>query len=66
MQVLIVDADGNVVGLKLLDPGRYFFGSSSDGVVPPDFEKATVALQDGSQLTAKIIWEENACRSWSF
>ena len=56
----IVDADGNVVGLKLLDPGRYFFGSSSDGVVPPDFEKATVALQDGSQLTAKIIWEENA------
>lgn len=56
----IVDADGDVVGVKLLDPGRYFFGSSSDGVVPPDFERATIALQDGSQLTAKIIWEENA------
>ena len=55
----IVDADGDVVGLKLLDPGRYFFGSSSDGVVPPDFEKATITLQDGSQLSANIIWEEN-------
>ncbi|NBU86303.1 MAG: hypothetical protein EBS13_03115 [Verrucomicrobia bacterium] len=55
----IVDADGQVVGLKLLDPGRYFFGSSSEGVVPPDFEQATIALQDGSQLTAKIIWEED-------
>jgi flagellin-like hook-associated protein FlgL len=55
----VVDADGQVVGLKLLDPGRYFFGSSSEGVVPPDFEQATIALQDGSQLTAKIIWEED-------
>ncbi|MDA7756977.1 hypothetical protein N8920_03650 [Opitutales bacterium] len=55
----IVDADGDVVGLKLLDPGRYFFGSSSDGVVPPDFEKASITLQDGTQLMANIIWEEN-------
>lgn len=56
----IVDADGEVVGLKLLDSGRYFFGSSNEGVVPPDFEQATIALQDGSQLTARIIWEEDA------
>mgnify|MGYP000724521616 CR=1 FL=1 len=28
-------------------------------MVPPDFEQATIALQDGSQLTAKIIWEED-------
>jgi flagellin-like hook-associated protein FlgL len=55
----IVDADGDVVGLKLLDPGRYFFGSSSDGAVPPDFEKASITLQDGTQLSANIIWEEN-------
>ena len=29
-------------------------------MVPPDFEQATIVLQDGSQLTAKIIWEEDA------
>jgi flagellin-like hook-associated protein FlgL len=56
----IVDADGQVVGLKLLDPGRYFFGSASKEDLPPAFEQATIALQDGSQLTAKIIWEEDA------
>ena len=55
----IIDADGNVVGLKVLDPGRYFFGSSREGQLPADFKRATVTLQDGSQLTAEIIWEEN-------
>jgi flagellin-like hook-associated protein FlgL len=55
----IIDADGNVVGLKLLDPGEYYFGASSDGVVPPDFDKATIALDNGRVLEAKIIWEEN-------
>ena len=55
----VVDSYGNVVGLKLLNPGRYFFGSSNQGVVPPNFENATISLNDGTSLTAKIIWEEN-------
>ena len=55
----ILDADGDVVGLKLLEPGRYFFGFDESGAIPPDFQEATISLTDGTQVKAKIIWEEN-------
>ena len=55
----VLDADGDVVGLKLLEPGRYFFGIDDGGAVPPIFQEATISLTDGTQIKAKIIWEEN-------
>ena len=41
----VVDAHGRIVGLKVMNPGRYFFGTSNTGTVPPDFEKAKVVLE---------------------
>ena len=35
----VVDTYGNVVGLKVVDAGRYFFGSSSSGFVPLTLKK---------------------------
>ncbi len=55
----ILDADGDVVGLKLLDPGRYFFGFDDSGAIPPNFQEASISLLDGTKIKAKIIWEEN-------
>ena len=55
----IVDSDGQVVGLKVIEPGRYFFGSSSTGEVPPTFQKAKVILQDGQEMEADILWGQN-------
>lgn len=55
----VVDAHGRIVGLKVMNPGRYFFGTSNTGTVPPDFEKAKVVLENGQELEATILWEEN-------
>ena len=55
----IVDAYGQVVGLKVLDPGRYFFGTSLGGPLPPDFQLATVVLPNGQEMQAEILWGEN-------
>ena len=55
----IVDAEGEVVGLKVIEPGRYFFGSSSGGEVPPTFQKAKVILSDGQEMEADILWGQN-------
>ena len=55
----VVDAHGRIVGLKVMNPGRYFFGTDSTGTVPPDFEKAKVLLENGQELEATILWEEN-------
>ena len=55
----ILDSDGEVVGLKVIDAGRYFFGVSSAGFVPPDFEKAKVILANGQEMEADILWEQN-------
>ena len=52
----VVDANGQVVGLKIEDRGRYFFGLDADGNVPPQFDTATILTEDGSKLSAKIIW----------
>ena len=51
----VVDINGNIAGLKVEDAGRYFF---SDGIIPPDFTKATIKVGDET-LEANILWQEN-------
>ena len=55
----IIDSAGDVVGLKVIDPGRYFFASSRDGEVPPTFQKAKVILSNGQEMEADILWGQN-------
>jgi flagellin-like hook-associated protein FlgL len=55
----IIDSEGEVVGLKVIEPGRYFFGSSSGGEVPPTFQKAKVILSNGQEMEADILWGQN-------
>ena len=56
----VVDANGEVVGLRVLERGKYFFGSStSSNEIHSDFEKVKIDLDDGSILSAKIIWQED-------
>jgi len=51
----VVDANGNIVGLKVEEAGRYFF---QNGNIPEDFTKVTV--QVGQEfLEASILWQEN-------
>ena len=54
----VVDAHGRIVGLKVMNR-KVFFGTDSTGTVPPDFEKAKVLLENGQELEATILWEEN-------
>ncbi len=56
----VVDAHGQVVGIKVLDPGRYFFGTSLGGPLPPDFQVATVVLPNGEEMQAEILWGQNS------
>jgi len=56
----VVDAYGQVVGLKVLDPGRYFFGTSLGGALPPDFQLATVVLPNGEEMQVEILWGQNS------
>ena len=51
----VVDANGNVVGLKVEDAGQYFF---QDGNIPQDFQKVTVQVGQET-LEATILWQEN-------
>ena len=56
----VVDANGEVVGLRVADRGQYFFGSStSSSTIHSDFQNVEVDLADGSVLSAKIIWQED-------
>ena len=56
----IVDSEGRVVGLKVLDPGRYFFGSSTTSVsIPNNFQTAEVKLPSGETLKADVLWGVN-------
>ena len=58
---VIVDADGHVAGMQLLDPGRYFTGSSADKqILPPGFETASIKLADGRVMDVKILWRQDA------
>jgi flagellin-like hook-associated protein FlgL len=55
----IVDAYGKVVGLKVVNPGRYFFGTSLGGPLPPDFQLAKIILPNGQEMDAEILWGQN-------
>jgi len=55
----IVDSEGRLIGLKVIDPGRYFFGSSRNTVVPPSFQTAEVAFPDGEKLDVNVLWAVN-------
>ena len=54
----VIDVHGNIVGLKVTNPGRYFFGRTDETATPPEFTKAQVLLSDGTKLEATILWEE--------
>ena len=56
----IIDSEGRVVGVKVVDPGRYFFTSSSGtNNIPDEFLSADIKLPNGDILEAKILWGEN-------
>ena len=56
----VVDANGEVVGLRITDRGSYFFGSSTQSsTIHSDFQNVEIDLDDGSVLSAKIIWQED-------
>ena len=56
----VIDANGEVVGLRITERGQYFFGSStSSNTIHSDFQDVEIDLQDGSLLSAKIIWQED-------
>ena len=55
----IVDSEGRLIGLKVIDPGRYFFGSSRNTVVPPSFQTAEVAFPGGEKLEVNVLWAVN-------
>ncbi len=58
---VIVDADGYVAGMQLLDPGRYFTGSSAGTeILPPDFDTASIKLADGRVMEVDILWRQDA------
>jgi flagellin-like hook-associated protein FlgL len=55
----IVDSEGRVVGLKVLDPGRYFFGSSTNVSIPNSFKTAEVDFPNGEKLKVDVLWGVN-------
>ncbi|MDC0547753.1 hypothetical protein OAO16_02225 [Opitutales bacterium] len=55
----IIDANGNISGIKLENPGRYFFGVDQDGAAPPSFRKISILLDDGRKTEADIIWGQD-------
>jgi flagellin-like hook-associated protein FlgL len=57
---VITDVDGSLVGLRVDDPGRYFFSSDENGVeIPAGYETATITIPNQSPIEAKIIWGED-------
>ena len=56
----IVDANGNVAGIKVENPGRYFFGIDRNGSVPPNFSKVSIILDDGRETEATILWGQDS------
>jgi flagellin-like hook-associated protein FlgL len=57
---VVVDADGYVAGVRVVDPGRYFFGTSSTGeAVPPSFEYAKVVIPGGEEMDVRILWAQD-------
>ena len=62
----IIDANGNVAGIKVENPGRYFFGSDRNGAVPPDFSKVSILLDDGRETEATILWGQDSADPGAF
>ena len=57
---VMVDAFGNAVGMRVLDPGRYYSGTSSDGeILPPSFDFAKVLFPDGQEREVKVFWYQD-------
>jgi flagellin-like hook-associated protein FlgL len=56
----VVDSNGAIVGLRVLDGGSYFFGSNTGTeTIPSAYHKALIDLDNGETLEADIIWEED-------
>ena len=50
----VIDANGEVVGLRITERGQYFFGSStSSNTIHSDFQDVEIDLQDGSLFLPK-------------
>lgn len=57
----IIDADGFIAGLRVVEPGRYFSGTSTGGTaLPPSFDNAKVLLANGQEMDVKVLWEQDA------
>jgi len=57
---VVVDADGYIAGVRVVDPGRYFFGTSSAGeTVPPSFDYAKVVIPGGDEMNVRILWTQD-------
>ena len=57
---VLSDIDGEVFGLRVDEPGRYFF-PKSDGTqkIPEEYRTAFITMNDGQSFEAKILWDEN-------
>ena len=60
---VMTDINGDVTGLRIDNPGRYYFpNASANGLsfsIPEEFQEAEVFLPNGESLKAKIIWGQN-------
>ena len=57
---VLSDIAGDVFGLRVDEPGRYFF-PQSDGSqkIPEEYRTAYITMNDGQSFEAKILWDEN-------
>lgn len=56
----VIDADGFIAGLRVVEPGRYFSGASAGGTaLPPSFDNAKVLLPNGQEMDVKVLWEQD-------
>jgi len=63
---VILDANSEIVGLKVTNPGSYSWVKTESTPVPPEFQKASIFLPNGSTLEATILWAESPDNSEVF
>lgn len=58
---VITDPNGKISGLRIDDPGKYFFPNPDpiNPFIPETFRNADIVLPDGQSFQAEIIWGEN-------
>ena len=57
---VLSDVDGKVFGLRVDDPGRYFFPRTEGGQkIPEEYRTAYITMNDGQSFEARILWDEN-------